>query len=93
MVALIVSKLVLVVVFLIAITQVATPIEADLSAVTEPISGIVLLFIAAFAPYMVYRFILLPRLRPLPRDGHRAGSQERPSTSPSPSLPSPSRTG
>ena len=56
-VALIVSKLVLVVVFLIAIIQVATPIEADLSAVTEPISGIVLLFIAAFAPYMVYRFI------------------------------------
>lgn len=56
-VALIVSKLVLVVVFLIAITQVSTPIEADLSAVTEPISGIVLLFIAAFAPYMVYRFI------------------------------------
>ncbi|MBD7958732.1 conjugal transfer protein TrbL [Microbacterium sp. Sa4CUA7] len=56
-VALIISKLVLVVVFLIAITQVSTPIEADLSAVTEPISGIVLLFIAAFAPYMVYRFI------------------------------------
>ena len=57
LIALIVSKLVLVVVFLIAITQVATPIEADLSAVTEPITGIVLLFIAAFAPYMVYRFI------------------------------------
>ena len=56
-VALIISKLVLVVVFLIAITQVSTPIEADLSAVTEPISGIVLLFIAAFAPYMVYRFV------------------------------------
>ena len=56
-VALIVSKLVLVVVFLIAITQVSTPIEADLASVTEPISGIVLLFIAAFAPYMVYRFI------------------------------------
>lgn len=56
-VALIISKLVLVVVFLIAITQVSTPIEADLSAVTEPISGMVLLFIAAFAPYMVYRFI------------------------------------
>ena len=56
-VALIISKLVLVVVFLTAITQVSTPIEADLSAVTEPISGIVLLFIAAFAPYMVYRFI------------------------------------
>ncbi|MFC7942862.1 conjugal transfer protein TrbL [Microbacterium oxydans] len=56
-VALIISKLVLVVVFLIAITQVSTPIEADLVSVTEPISGIVLLFIAAFAPYMVYRFI------------------------------------
>jgi hypothetical protein len=56
-IALIVSKLVLVIVFLIAITQIATPITADLSAVTEPISGIVLLFIAAFAPYMVYRFI------------------------------------
>ena len=56
-IALIISKLVLVVVFLIAITQLATPIDADLTAVTEPISGIVLLFIAAFAPYMVYRFI------------------------------------
>lgn len=56
-IALIVSKLVLVVVFLIAITQISTPIAVDLAAVTEPISGIVLLFIAAFAPYMVYRFI------------------------------------
>lgn len=56
-IALIVSKLVLVVVFLIAITQVSTPIELDLAAVTDPISGIVLLFVAAFAPYMVYRFI------------------------------------
>ena len=43
--------------FLIAITQISTPIAVDLAAVTEPISGIVLLFIAAFAPYMVYRFI------------------------------------
>ena len=56
-IALIVSKLVLVVVFLIAVTQISTPIGVDLAAVTEPISGIVLLFIAAFAPYMVYRFI------------------------------------
>lgn len=56
-IALIASKLVLVVVFLIAITQISTPIAVDLAAVTEPISGIVLLFIAAFAPYMVYRFI------------------------------------
>lgn len=56
-IALIVSKLVLVAVFLIAITQISTPIAVDLAAVTEPVSGIVLLFIAAFAPYMVYRFI------------------------------------
>lgn len=56
-IALMVSKLVLVVIFLIAITQISTPIAVDLAAVTEPISGIVLLFIAAFAPYMVYRFI------------------------------------
>ena len=55
--ALIVSKLVLVLVFLIAITQMATPIETDLQAVTEPITGIVMLAIAAFAPYMVYRLI------------------------------------
>ncbi len=57
LIALIVSKLVLVVVFLVAITQVATPIDAGLTAVTEPIAGIVLLGIAAFAPYMVYRLI------------------------------------
>ena len=57
LVALIVSKLVLVVVFLVAITQVATPIDSGLTAVTEPIAGIVLLGIAAFAPYMVYRLI------------------------------------
>lgn len=45
--ALIVSKLVLVVVFLVAVTQISTPITADLTAVTEPIAGIVLLGIAA----------------------------------------------
>ena len=57
MIALIISKLVLVVIFLLAITQIATPIELDIAAVTEPITGIVLLGIAAFAPYMVYRFV------------------------------------
>ncbi|WP_292791714.1 MULTISPECIES: conjugal transfer protein TrbL [unclassified Microbacterium] len=56
-IALIISKLVLVVIFLLAITQIATPIELDIAAVTEPITGIVLLGIAAFAPYMVYRFV------------------------------------
>ena len=56
-IALIISKLVLVVIFLLAITQIATPIELDIAAVTEPITGIVLMGIAAFAPYMVYRFV------------------------------------
>ena len=56
-IALIVSKLVLVVIFLTATTLVATPIELDLAAVTEPITGTVLMGIAAFSPYIVYRFI------------------------------------
>lgn len=56
-IALIISKLVLIVIFLLAITQIATPIELDIAAVTEPITGIVLMGIAAFAPYMVYRFV------------------------------------
>jgi hypothetical protein len=55
--ALIVSKLVIVVVFLVAITQVNAPIDLDLSRVADPLAGIVLMFIAAFAPYMVYKFI------------------------------------
>src|SRR5699024_3280229 len=56
-VALIFSKLVLVVIFLVAITQISAPIEADLASIADPIAGIVLLFIAAFAPYMTYKFL------------------------------------
>lgn len=56
-IALIFSKLVLVVVFLVAITQVSQPIDFDLASIADPIAGIVLMFIAAFAPYMVYKFI------------------------------------
>lgn len=56
-VAMIVSKLVVVVIFLIAITQIASPISFDLRAISEPIAGIVLLFIASFAPYMAYKFL------------------------------------
>lgn len=55
--ALIFSKLVIVVVFLVAINQVNAPIDMDLSSIADPIAGIVLMFIAAFAPYMVYNFI------------------------------------
>ncbi len=56
-VALICSKLVLVVMFLVAITQVSAPIDADLASVSDPIAGIVLMAMAAFAPYLTYRFI------------------------------------
>ncbi|WP_416447042.1 conjugal transfer protein TrbL [Leucobacter sp. HNU] len=56
-VAMIVSKLVVVVIFLIATTQVAAPISIDLKSLSEPIAGIVLLFVASFAPYLAYKFL------------------------------------
>ncbi|MFV0433848.1 MAG: conjugal transfer protein TrbL [Leucobacter sp.] len=56
-VALTVSKLVLTVVLLVAVTQTATPIALDLQALTDPLSGIALLMLAAFAPYMTYKFV------------------------------------
>jgi type IV secretion system protein TrbL len=56
-IALILSKLVLVVIFLVAVTQVSAPIEADLASISDPIAGVVLMFIAAFAPYMTYKFL------------------------------------
>jgi hypothetical protein len=55
--ALIVSKLVIVVVFLVATAQLSAPIDFDLVSISQPISGIVLMFVAAFAPYMTYKFI------------------------------------
>jgi len=55
--ALIVSKLVIVVVFLVATAQVSAPIDFDLASIADPIAGVVLMFIAAFAPYMAYKFI------------------------------------
>lgn len=56
-IALIFSKLVLVVIFLVAIAQVSAPIEADLASISDPIAGVVLMFIAAFAPYITYKFL------------------------------------
>ena len=56
-IALVCSKLVLVVMFLVAITQVSSPIDADLASVSDPIAGIVLMAMAAFAPYLTYKFI------------------------------------
>ncbi|MDQ1128993.1 conjugal transfer protein TrbL [Microbacterium sp. SORGH_AS_0888] len=55
--ALIFSKLVIVIVFLVAINQVNAPIDLDLASIADPVAGIVLMFVAAFAPYMVYKFI------------------------------------
>lgn len=55
--ALIVSKLMIVVVFLVATAQVSAPVGFDLASIGDPIAGIVLMFIAAFAPYMAYKFI------------------------------------
>ncbi|WP_022888102.1 conjugal transfer protein TrbL [Agromyces italicus] len=55
--ALVLSKLVLVVIFLVAIAQVAAPIDADLASISDPIAGIVLMFVAAFAPYITYKFL------------------------------------
>lgn len=55
--ALIVSKLVVVVIFLVAINQMNAPLNLDLSSIANPVAGIVLMFVAAFAPYMAYKFI------------------------------------
>ena len=56
-VALVFSKLVLVVLFLVAINQTAAPIDLDLASVSDPVAGVVLMLVAAFAPYMTYKFI------------------------------------
>lgn len=55
--ALAVSKLVIVVVFLVATAQMSAPIDFDLASISQPIAGVVLMFVAGFAPYMAYRFI------------------------------------
>jgi type IV secretion system protein TrbL len=56
-IALIVSKVVLVVIFLLATAQVAAPIDGDLQSVSDPIAGVVLMLIAGFAPYLTYKAI------------------------------------
>lgn len=56
-VAMIVSKVVIVVIFLVATTQVSAPIDADLKSISDPIAGIVLMLVAGFAPYIAYKAI------------------------------------
>ena len=56
-IALICSKLVLVVILLVAVTQVSAPIDGDISSISDPLAGIVLMALAGFAPYICYRFL------------------------------------
>jgi hypothetical protein len=42
---------------LVAINQMNAPLNLDLSSISNPVAGIVLMFVAAFAPYMSYKFI------------------------------------
>ena len=56
-IALILSKVVLAVIFLLATAQVSAPIDADIQSVSEPIAGVVLMLMAGFAPYMTYKAI------------------------------------
>ncbi|MGD9959039.1 conjugal transfer protein TrbL [Nocardioides sp.] len=56
-IALIISKVVLVVIFLLATAQVSAPIDGDLQSVSDPIAGVVLMLMAGFAPYMTYKAI------------------------------------
>ncbi|SDU77190.1 hypothetical protein SAMN04488563_5451 [Jiangella alkaliphila] len=71
-VALIVSKLVLVVIFLVAVTQVSSPIEGDLASISDPITGVALLMLAAFAPYLSYKMISFAGI-----DAHQATASEQ----------------
>ncbi|MCF4123684.1 conjugal transfer protein TrbL [Antribacter sp. KLBMP9083] len=56
-VALIVSKLVIVVVFLLATSLITTPIAGDLAVWSEKLTAVVLLAVAAFAPYLTYKLV------------------------------------
>ena len=56
-IAMILSKVVLVVIFLLATAQVSAPIDADLESVSQPMAGVVLMLMAGFAPYMTYKAI------------------------------------
>ncbi len=56
-IAMILSKVVLVVISLLATAQVSAPIDADLQSVSQPISGVVLMLMAGFASYLSYKAI------------------------------------
>lgn len=84
-IALICSKLVLVVMFLVAVTQVSAPIDADLASVSEPNAGVVLMAMAAFAPYLTYKFIAFDIY-------HAIGSEQDAKNALNRPIPIPSKT-
>ena len=86
-IALICSKLVLVVMFLVAVTQVAAPIDGDLSSVSDPIAGIVLMAMAAFAPYLTYKFLSFVGFDMY----HAIGSEQDAKTALNRPIPTPSK--
>ena len=88
-IALICSKLVLVVMFLVAITQVSAPIDGDLASVADPIAGIVLMAMAAFAPYLTYKFIAFVGFDMY----HAIGSEQDAKTALTRPVPVPSKPG
>ena len=86
-IALIASKLVLVVMFLVAITQISAPIDADLASISDPIAGIVLMAMAAFAPYLTYKFLAFAGLDFY----HAIGSEQDAKQALNRPVPSPSK--
>lgn len=86
-IALICSKLVLVVMFLVAVTQVSAPIDGDLSSVSDPIAGIVLMAMAAFAPYLTYKFLSFVGFDMY----HAIGSEQDAKTALNRPIPTPSK--
>ena len=56
-IAMILSKLVLVVTLLVGVSMAGSPLEPDLQSVGDAVTGVVVMLIATFAPYMAYKFI------------------------------------
>jgi len=54
-IAMTISKITLILILLVGVTQVGSPLAPDLQSISEPIAGVVLLLVAGFAPYMTYK--------------------------------------
>src|SRR3954453_10168250 len=76
-IAMIISKVVLVVIFLLATAQVSAPIDADLQSVSDPIAGVVLMLMAGLRAVHDLQGDQLHGVRHVPRDVGRAGGQVR----------------